>query len=217
VSEKTAIAALTYFHETMKQTLLGPATGVNGIMNPELLTDAEQDRERFMEAIGLTIHFLKMIGAEDSLTNKLMQLYAALFDLRRGAISPMLRTNKLDSAPPVRSEIWRARAAVAIALDYLVKSGLSPDAASQEVARLPVLKRLLKTNAKLKSSSLNWRTRLAEGSVENDVAKIRWSASREKLVESERNMTPSAFQDFLKLEGQRMLQVASNEAAVIPT
>jgi len=210
MNEHDAEDCLAFYLKHMERVLLEPA------IDADAIESAEVDRQRFLEALAITAELLKTIGAKEAAVEKLMQFYAALMDLGMGTQNPILVPRKLKSTPPVQTDIWRARATVAFAIECLVRSGMSPPDAAEEAAKIAILKRLLKRNANLKTSSLNWRNTLSEGSVENDVAKLRWRVCREKAAEIELMMTPAERQDYFKGEGRRMLEVAAMEAQAFP-
>jgi hypothetical protein len=75
------------------------------------------------------------LGAGDRFTDKLTVCYAALRDLDRGVILKARGTRE----PPLSSEIWRLRAVLAVALDYLMRARESLEDAATTVARTSLL------------------------------------------------------------------------------
>jgi hypothetical protein len=100
------------------------------------------DRRRLMEFIALTLTYLKMMGAGDRFTNKLTVYYAALRDLDLGVTHPILKA-KHTRKPPLGSEIWRLRAMLAVALDYLRRAKMPLEKAASKVANTPGITLLL--------------------------------------------------------------------------
>ena len=78
------------------------------------------------------------MGAGDRFTDKLTVCYAALRDLDRGVTHPILKARGTRK-PPLSSEIWRLRAVLAVALDYLMRAGESLEDAATTVARTSLL------------------------------------------------------------------------------
>jgi hypothetical protein len=185
------------FFDEAHRILLGPYRSADPV--------AIADRRRLMEFIALTLTYLKMMGAGDRLTDKLMVYYAALRDLDLGVTSPILMARGVSHAPPLSSEIWRLRAILAIALDYLVRANEPLEAAARKVARTPGIKRLLSEQARdPKKSVIKWRGSLRRGTVTNDAARRAWMASREKLASID---GPQGFRD----EAARLIAVVRDE------
>ena len=166
---------------------------------------AVADRHRLMEFIALTITYLRGLGAGDLLANKLTVYYAALRDLDNGITSPILMKRKLSHAPPLSSEIWRLRAILAIALDYMTRAGEPLADAARIVARTRGIKTLLskQSNNSAEASIQKWRGELRRGKAP-DIAKIAWEESRKPLASIE------GAQQF-KEEGKRLMNLVRNE------
>jgi len=187
------------FFDEAHRILLEP----NQSTNPAAISD----RRRLMEFIALTITYLRGMGAGNRLTNKLMVYYAALRDLDLGVTSPILMKHKLSHAAPLSSEIWRLRAILAIALDYLVRAGEPLSDAARTVARTQGIKRLLSEQASdAKASVKKWRGALSRGAG-SDIARIAWKASRKELAGID---GPQGFRD----EAARLMALARDELAL---
>jgi hypothetical protein len=185
------------FFDEAHRILLGPYRSADAA--------AIADRRRLMEFIALTLTYLKMMGAGDRFTNKLMVYYVALRDLDLGVTSPILRARGLSHAAPLSSEIWRLRAILAIALDYLVLAKEPLEEAAGTVARTPGIKRLLSRQARdPKASVKKWRGWLYGGKVKNGAAQIAWQASREKVASID---GPQGFRD----EAKRLMAFVGDE------
>jgi hypothetical protein len=185
------------FFDEAHRILLGPFRSADPM--------AVADRRRLMEFIALTLTYLKMMGAGDRFTDKLMVYYAALRDLDLGVTSPILMARGLSHAAPLSSEIWRLRAILAVALDYLVRAGEPLEDAARKVARTPGIKRLLSGQARdAKASVKKWRGSLHRGALTNDAARMAWMASREKLASID---GPKGFKD----EAARLIAVVRDD------
>src|SRR5207302_4038852 len=137
--------------------------------------------------------YLKMMGAGDRFSDKVMLYYAALRDLDLGVTSPIFRARGFSHSAPLSSEIWRLRAILAIALDYLVLAKEPLPDAARLVARTPGIKRLLSEQSRdPKASVKKWRGSLRRGEVTNDAARLAWQASREKVASID---GPQGFRD----------------------
>ena len=141
------------------------------------------ERRRLMEFLALSIAYLRGLGAGDALANKLTSYYAALRDLDDGVIAPMLLGRDLPHNPPLRSEIWRQRAILAVALDYLTRAGETLPDAAYIVSRTRGIRHLLSEQAKdAKASAKKWRGGLMRGETSSDIARSVWRESREQLA-----------------------------------
>jgi hypothetical protein len=155
---------------------------------PSADSSAVADRKRLMEFIALATDYLRRIGGSERLFHKLMTYYGGLRDLDFGVTAPFLKCQKVHNAPPQSSEIWRLRATLAVALDYLVRAGEPVDDAARTVGRTKGIERLLSGRAKVvtetnaASSVKKWRGDLMRGSVKSDMAQRVWRASREELA-----------------------------------
>ena len=167
---------------------------------------AISDRRRLMEFIALTLTYLKMMGANDALANKLMVYYAALRDLSDGVTHSVLEAKNLANRSPLSSEIWRLRAMLAVAMDYLMRAGERSDAAARIVARRRGVELLLSGNASdaPHKSVKKWRDTLRRGEVTSEMAQMVWSASRENLAGID---GPQEF----RAEAERLMNLARGE------
>ena len=173
------------FFDEVHRILLGPYRSAD--------PPAIADRRRLMEFIALTLTYLKKMGAGDRFTDKLTACYAALRDLDRGVTHPILKARGTRK-PPLSSEIWRLRAVLAVALDYLMRAGESLEDAATTVARTPGIGRLLSGRAlsaearkraqksDARRSVIRWRNTLRRGKKTSEIARLVWEASRETLT-----------------------------------
>jgi hypothetical protein len=185
------------FFDEAHRILLGPYRSADPA--------AIADRRRLMEFIALTLTYLKKMGAGDQFSDKVMLYYAALRDLDLGVTSPIFRARGLSHSAPLSSEIWRLRAILAIALDYLVLAKEPLPDAARLVARTPGIKRLLSEQSRdAKASVEKWRGSLRRGEVTNDAARLAWQASREKVASID---GPQGFRD----EAARLIAVVRDE------
>jgi hypothetical protein len=186
--EDEALQILKAYFDRAHQILLGPYPGTS--TDPAVI-----DRHRFIGFLELTVTLLRGIGAGEDLFNKLMAFSAALRDLDLGVTHPVLKA-KDGRKPPLSSEIWRLRAMLAVALDYLerAKEHRTLEDAARRVARTPGIERLLSGRAKsadarkkaqksdASTSVIKWRNTLRRGKGANATARRVWQASREELA-----------------------------------
>ena len=140
------------------------------------------ERRRWIELHALGIKFMQYLGVDEHSLDKAMLWLEALSDLEDGVTAPILKAKGKKPEPPT-SAIWRARAALAIALEYLIEAGISDAKALNEVAKTPGIEKLLRRKGSGVEASLkNWRVTLREKSVSNDLANQRWDASRKVIT-----------------------------------
>ena len=113
---------------------------------------------------------------------KLAVISLALWDLERGVTHPMFKAEKLEHGEPDSTDIWRSRTTLAIAFDYLMAAGVPSQDASKKISKTPGIEKLLSKGAKAETSLINWRTRLREGTVANELALEQWDWSRKFIA-----------------------------------
>ena len=196
--EDEALKILKAYFDRAHQILLGPYPGTS--TDPAVI-----DRHRLVGFLDLTTTLLRGIGAGEDLFNKLMTFSAPLRDMDRGVASPIYTARDLPHSPPLSSTIWRLRAILAVALDYLVRAKVPLPEAARTLARIPSIKRLLSVQARsAQASVIRWRNDLRRGKVTADVARTAWQASREKLASID---GPQGFRD----EAARLIAVVRDE------
>ena len=130
-----------------------------------------------------------------------------MWGLEHGVPHPMFETKKLGHGAPDRTDIWRSRTTLAIAFDYLIAAGVPSRDASKKISKTPGIEKLLGKGARAETSLINWRVRLGERTVANELALEQWDWSR-KFIE---RLTgpPSDKHKKLKAEADRMVAVAT--------
>ncbi len=139
---------------------------------------------QYVELLEIVAAHLKSAGVAQAIVNEFQVLAAALDDLKTGVVAPFLRHAKVGNRADA-TEVWIARALVAIAIDVLIGDGMSAREASSVVA----------DKASSLSSSLGggdfgararrWHTMLKSGRAKSDGAREIFSSRRE-LVDAER-------------------------------
>jgi hypothetical protein len=133
-------------------------------------------RERYVAAIVLIADFFKEIGFPLPIFVELVEFARALQELDRGTVRDFLKPSKAHSHATDSSDVWQARAQVAIAIEQMMAGGLSRREASRRIARLfPQLRALSASKSKNFASAVgDWHIRLSKGEVKDDVATHTW-------------------------------------------
>jgi hypothetical protein len=174
------------FLNHLLRILLGPYGSENSALD---------DRHRLMDILALNSEYLRRSGADTNFAarDKISFISVALSDLDEGVTHPMFKANNARKAP-LNSGIWRLRAVLAIALDYLVRAREPLETAAGTVARTPGIEQLLSGRAKSAdarkraqksdagTSVIRWRNTLRRGEKTNKYARMAWEASRETLA-----------------------------------
>jgi hypothetical protein len=194
------------FLNLLLRILLEPRAGEN----PEL-----HDRARLSDILTLNSGYLGRSGADANheARDKLALIRIALWDLSFGVTHPIFRAKKLEHGAPDSSAIWRSRTALAIALDHLIAAGVHSRIASKKISKTPGIDRLLGKGAKAETSLINWRARLREGLVPNELARELWDWSRKVL--DGLTGSPSEKRKFLKGEADRLIAAAVKDIGQI--
>jgi hypothetical protein len=166
----------------------------------EALAPFEELRGRHILALAIVGKFLRTTGARKDIADQFYALSAALHDLQRGIVHPMLAPKKPTGRLGDRSDIWRLRVNAGCGVECLMRGGLSRDEAAKRAAKgFPALKNLLRTGTTLKTALLRWRDAVMRGPLNEVVAR---AAAQE-------------FRDFLERVGHRLTKeqfTASGEA-----
>src|SRR6202521_3704052 len=130
------------------------------------------ERERHAAALVRVAQFFCALG-DRRLGDRFFELSSAIAELSQGTLHPLLRQARPQSRPADPSQLWRAH--VALALEALIRTGLSPSEAAAEVARkVPKIGNLAGAKArmsKLPTTMLGWRKQISAGRVKNFQAK----------------------------------------------
>ena len=175
------------------------------------------DRQRLLDILELNTKYLKRsrllrgktrsgADANRAAFEKLARIGLALLDLDAGITHPMFKAKKLEHGAPDSTDIWRSRTTLAIAFDYLMAAGVPSRDASKKISKTPGIEKLLIKGAKAETSLINWRVRLGEKRVANEVVREHWDWSR-KFIEGLTG-PPSDKHKRLKAEADRLIAVA---------
>ena len=133
-------------------------------------------RERYVAALYLTAEFFKEIGFPPQIYAELIEFTHALKELDRGTIRDFLRPFKAETRPTDASDIWQARAFVAIAVETMTDAGFGVREACRRIAEcFPRLKGTLAPNSKAFAFAVGgWHSRLSNGTVKDAIASGTW-------------------------------------------
>jgi hypothetical protein len=166
----------------------------------EALAPFEELRGRHILALAIVGKFLRTTGAPKDIADQFYTLSAALNDLQRGIVHPMLMPKKPTGRRADRSDIWRVRVTAGCGVECLMRGSLSRHEAAKRAAKqFPALKNVLRTGTTLKTALLRWRDAVMRGPLKDVVAR---GAAHE-------------FRDFLKRVGHQLTReqfTASGEA-----
>ena len=164
------------FLDDLLQILLKPYGGENPALD---------DRQRLLDILTLNSKYLERSGADanHAARDKLALISLALWDLDAGMTHPMFKAKKLEHGAPDSTAIWRSRTILAIAFDYLIAAGVPSHVASKKISKTPGIEKLLSKGAKAETSLINWRVRLREKVVANELAREHWDRSGRSLTD----------------------------------
>ena len=141
--------------------------------------------EQHIEQLRLVAQYLEDSEAAPSICNDFHVLADALDDLRLGVTAPFLKPNTAQNRPADPTEVWLARAMVAIAIDVLIEGGMSARAASSAVASKAHLWSYLFGGEDLGEQARRWHALLNKGCAKSDEAQDIFR-QRHELVDAER-------------------------------
>jgi len=176
----------------------------------EALAPFEELRGRHILALAIVGKFLRKTGARKDIADQFYALSAALNDLQRGIVHPMLAPKKPTGRLGDRSDIWRVRVNAGCGVECLMRSGVSRDEAAQRAAKwFPALKNLLRTGTTLKTALLRWRDAVMRGPLNDVVARGAAQEFRDFLKRVGHQLTREQFTAL----GEEYLKSASDRAA----
>jgi hypothetical protein len=181
----------------------------------EVLDPIVELRTRHVIALILFAKFFKTTGAGRDVAKQLADLASALSGLTDGIVEPLLRANQSSGRPGDRSDIWRLRVLAANGVECLIRSRRysRAEAARQAAKKFPELKKLLRPRTTLKSSLLSWRDAVANGRLNDPIAKGMAKEFREWIDGFGTQWSPEQRSEELVAGGWRLLQSASDQAA----
>jgi len=116
----------------------------------------ENERERLAAGLVIVANFVAIFDLK--IAGKFGELGSALGDLADGVVRPLLTRHLVDRRPGDPSDVWRARARLALALHALMRNGvLQEDGAASIQAR----------SGKAPNTVIGWRKDLMAGRAKN--------------------------------------------------
>jgi hypothetical protein len=145
-----------------------------------------------------TAKLLKSLEVDDDIWKRFYDLAHALDDLKHGIVSPVLKAADVHNRASDNSAVWGARAKVAVALECLLRGGMSPKEAASIVSRRRSLNPLLRQGTNLETAPLNWHRNLRRRQNKNEAAQIIWEEFQE-ACSGELKFTPDEWK--IRAEG----------------
>jgi hypothetical protein len=139
---------------------------------PEYPRTPFNERERYAAAVAAVAQLFSTLG-DRPVGNRFFNLASAISDLNSGTVHPLLQAVRTVNRRPDFSQLWRARARVALGLEALIRSGAKVDAtvAAEKVAkRFPLLAKLAGPKAsqsRLAAVLLGWRREFRATRIKN--------------------------------------------------
>jgi hypothetical protein len=137
---------------------------------PDYPSDPMNERERYAAALIVVAQYFSSLS-EKPIAARFFELASAIADLNHGTVHPLLQQVRPDNRPADPSQLWRARARVALGLEALLRSGLNrSDAAAKITSGYSSIANLAGVKAKdskLQTIVFGWRRELKAGRVKN--------------------------------------------------
>jgi hypothetical protein len=135
--------------------------------------EAPRTRNRYGAALVRIVEFMGATGFSDTVRGELVELAAALDELDSGIVRHFLQPTKWENRGADSSDIWVARAMVAIAADLAIESGDSRKGVAREIARQqPLLGPLLQGRAESLAGAVeSWHRLFLADRIKSDVAR----------------------------------------------
>lgn len=151
---------------------------------PELPHTSVNDRDRYAAALFAMAQYFSALAGRP-LGDRFFELGSAIADLNNGTVHPLLRPVRSDNRRADTSQLWRARARVAMGLEALLRSGLNQtDAAAKLASRHSDIANLAGRKAKystLQTIVFGWRRELKAGRVKNFEASALFAEGLERI------------------------------------
>jgi hypothetical protein len=137
---------------------------------PDYPLDAMNERERYAAALIVLAKYFSSLSVK-TIAARFFELGSAIADLNNGTVRSLLRPARADNRPADPSQLWRARAHVALGLEALLRSGLNRQDAALKVARqyssIASLAGLRAKDSALQTTLFGWRREFKAGRVKN--------------------------------------------------
>jgi hypothetical protein len=145
-----------------------------------------ETRARFSIALKKIGLFLEDVPTIHDFAKEFLTLATALDDLNQGTVHPLLQPSKVTNRPPDSTEIWMARAKTALAVEILLRTGMTRTQVIDAIDKFfPAIIRFAKRGGKAGRAAMLWHTMFLGRKVKNRIAqkvfdqKLAESAARE--------------------------------------
>jgi hypothetical protein len=132
-------------------------------------------RPRIVDALISVAVFCKRVQDLAIYSDQFNELASVFADLDHGTIHPILSPRNRGNRPPEPTDLWCARARVAVAVALLIESGRTIRAAAGFVATefpgLKVLQQAGTRRKELSASVTHWHNEFAKGKIQNTEAR----------------------------------------------
>jgi hypothetical protein len=137
---------------------------------PDYPRNPTNERERYAAALVVVAQYFSSLS-EKPTAARFFELASAIADLNNGTVHPLLQQVPPDNRPADPSQLWRARARVALGLEALLRSGLNRSEAAAKIATqyssIANLAGVKAKDSKLQTTVFGWRRELKAGRVKN--------------------------------------------------
>ena len=137
---------------------------------PDYPGNPANERERYAAALVAVAQYFSSVAGRP-IAERFFELASAIADLNKGTIHPLLQQVRPDNRPADPSQMWRARARVALGLEALLRSGLNRSDATAKIASqyssIANLAGVKAKDSKLQTIVFGWRRELKAGRVKN--------------------------------------------------
>src|SRR5262245_2305689 len=137
---------------------------------PDYQLDSMIERERYAAALIALANYFSSLSVKP-IAARFFELGSAIADLNSGTVHSLLRPVRADNRRADPSQLWRARARVALGLEALLRSGLNRSEAASKIAgqysSVAYLVGAKAKDSKLEITVFGWRRELRAGRVKN--------------------------------------------------
>jgi hypothetical protein len=128
------------------------------------------ERERYAAALSIIAQYFSSIVGQQ-FGDRFFELASAIADLNSGTVRSLLRPVRVENRPADPSDLWRARARIALGLEALLRSSLNQNEAFAKMrghhSSIANLAGLKAKDSKLQTIVFGWRRELKAGRVKN--------------------------------------------------
>jgi hypothetical protein len=172
-------------------------------------SDPAKHRARYINAFLLLGKFLDQVTSRD-FAHEFVHLAAALYDLDHGTVHSLLTPAAIDSRPVDGTEIWMARAKIALSIEIFLRAGKKPrDVREILTKHAQSIRGLVGRGKDVVGAAMYWHKIFMQEKVKNEIAT---EVFRRKIADLKihlRNLTPAKI-DCMLAAATRLLGGASS-------